>query len=122
MTYKWRLKEYHGQPSTGFHEVYESTGEWEESYLALINYLPNIDSVTNERIVHATLFIANSGHKITDGKFHWIHDDIGNLIKENKSTYFGEEISSPSTFFTEIYFVDELPNINYYTHGDFGIQ
>lgn len=122
MTYEWHLKEKHGQLSTGFHEVYESEDEIEESYLALINYLPQIDSINDKRIVHVTLFIANSKHKLSDGKFHWLHDDIGNLIKEKESTYFREESASLSIFFTEIFFVNELPNIEYYSHGDYGIQ
>ena len=122
MIYEWQLRETHGQPSTGFHEVYESEGERAESYLVLINYLPQLDSITNKRVVHAALFIANSDQKITDGKFHWINDDIGTLIKEKESTYFKKESASPSTFFVEIHFVDELPNIKYYSHGDYGIQ
>jgi len=121
MIYKWNLKEQHGQLSIGFHEVYEAEGERAESYLVLINYLPQLDSINNERVVHTTLFIANSDHKITDGKLHWIHDDLGALIKEKESTYFEKESAPPSIFFTEIHFVEEIPNIKYYSHGDYGI-
>lgn len=79
MTYVWHLKEQNGQHSIGFHEIYVAEDNT-ESYLALINYLPQLESSNNEKIAHVTLFIAGDKQKMTDGRFHWIHDDIGVLI------------------------------------------
>ncbi len=122
MTYEWVLKESNGQALIGFHEIYETDKEEDVSCLALLYYFPQLDSTNNERIVHLNLFFVGSKQELTDGKFHWIHNDICELAKAKETEYFRIPGKQLSIIFSEVYFVDKLPKFEYYKHGDFGIE
>ena len=59
--------------------------------------------------------------EITDGFFHWVMDDIGELIKENEKNLFDSELKNIELIMSQQFFCEKLPEIEYFTRGDYFI-
>lgn len=122
MTFEWLLKEHHGQYSVGFREVYETKESEEVSCMAILYYYPQLDSTNNKKIIHLTLFFVGSKQDLSDGLFHWIHDDICELVKIKEGDYYRVSGNPFSIIYSEVCFLKELPILEYYTHGDYSCE
>jgi hypothetical protein len=120
-TYEWEKIEDKGQPAIGFVQIYVSSANG-HNLKAIINYLPQFPDSDQKRRAHVTLFFEGKKENLTDGMFHWIYDDIYELIKLYESDKFKD--SEPiEQFMIQTLVLDEIPDFSLLSHGDYsGIE
>jgi hypothetical protein len=121
MNNTWEKALENGQESIGFVDVYTSNVEGKK-VKAIINYLPQFQDNNNNKQVHITLFFEGSKSDITDGLFHWIYDDICELIQENIDLRFTRKSEPLDFVYTQTFIVKNIPEFEHYTHGDYGLS
>ena len=117
MNYNWETTLEKGQTAIGFLEVYESVIKG-RNVRALVNYLPQFLD-RDEKNAHVTLFFEGARTELTDGLFHWIYDDLCDIVKSNEAMKYQERGKPFSLLFTQTFLVDNLPEFKYLTHGDY---
>jgi hypothetical protein len=120
MDYNWEKKLDVGAPHKGYVEIYETVTD-RAKVRAIINYLPNLNQFSNNKICHTTLLLTCQKDDITDGYFHWILDDICDLIVLQENIKFPAGMLDFKTMFTQHFFVNELPEMIYFNNGDYSI-
>lgn len=123
MDYNWILKKQSGQPALGYHRIYETNAEG-VPILVTIYCLPKLDVLGNKKIATVTVFWGCKEGHITDGFFHLVCNDIGELIKNDEKQLFDNSIPEDiEVMFTEHYYSnnEQLPNIEFFTCGDYHI-
>ena len=114
MNYEWnKIVDERSCNDIGAVEVYTTVAKSNHSQnhvLSIISYPPECISGS----VNICLYFKGVKEAITDGYFHWIMNDLADLAMQN---YSGEK-----PFFTQTFIVSELPDISYFTHGDFSIN
>jgi len=118
MENKWNKDLDEGQPAIGFVEIY-STTVYEMPLKAIINYFPQLLDDNNKRNVSVTVFIVGTKEKITKSIFYEIMNDIGEIIKSSEPLKYSKDSNSISYMMIQSFFVNKLPDLRYYTHGDF---
>lgn len=120
MDYEWNLKAKNGQPAIGYQLIYETIADG-IPILTTIYCFPKLDQFGNNKIASVSVFWNCDENDITDGFFHWVLDDIGDLIKANENTLFDSQLNKIEIMFTQQFYCKTLPNIDYFTHGDYYI-
>jgi hypothetical protein len=122
MNYRWEKIEGHGQSAIGFLEIYKSEIDNQASILAVINYLPQLPFSNYEKNATITLFYEGTVGSITDGYFHWILDDLSEIIRNNENKMFPNKTDKKiECSMVQFYTVSKLPELNYFTHGDYAV-
>ena len=122
MDYIWSKIEEHGQPAIGFIEIYKSDTDGKANILAIINYFPQLPFSDYEKHATITLYYEGTKNSITDGFFHWILDDLSEIIRNNEDKNFSQKTEKRIEHSQiQFYIVDKLPDLTYYTHGDYAI-
>jgi hypothetical protein len=119
MNYSWRKTLEKGQKAIGFLEVYISVIEG-RNVAAIVNYLPQFPDSNYQKDAHITLLFEGQRTDITDGFFHWMYDDICDIVKSNEKMKYQESAKSLSYLLTQTFLVDKIPDFEYLTHGDYG--
>jgi hypothetical protein len=123
MDYKWEKIEDHGQPAIGFIEIYKSDLDNKANALAVINYFPQLPSRGYEQEATITLYYDGTKDSISDGFFHWIFNDLSEIIANNEEKMFQEKTGKKIKHSQiQFFIVDKLPNLIYYSHGDYAIS
>ena len=123
MDYNWTLKKQSGQPALGYHRIYETNAE-EVPVLVTIYCLPKLDVLGNKKIATVSVFWGCNEGRITDGFFHWVCNDIGELIKNDEKQLFDNSIPEDiEVMFTEHYYFEDgkIPSFKFLSHGDYYI-
>jgi hypothetical protein len=122
MDYTWNLIDEQGQPPIGFIEMYESPTDGRAKILAIINYFPQLPDSNYEKEATITLFYEGAKETITDGYFHWILNDLSEMITINEDKRYPQKTSKKIEYSQiQFYIVEKLPQLKYYTHGDYAI-
>lgn len=119
MDYDWIKILDEGQRPIGYIEVYETTAENDIKIRAIITYYPDLNQFSKNRICNVTILFVCEKKDITDGFWHWVLDDITELISNQEEMKFDKEMKKFETMFTQQFFVKELPEMIYFTHGDY---
>lgn len=122
MTYEWEevfLKQSENKRTIG---IFKSFAEPFE-VMAILSFTPISIYYPKEKHVEAVVFIKGDQKNLTDGKFNWIHHDLEEIIKDKSKNIYPENLLEiPYDFYsTNVFFVQELPVLDYFTHGDFSI-
>ena len=118
MNFDWQRKLKRGQVATGFIEIFETNSK-NVNIRAIINYFPQFDQFDKNKICSVIVFYECSKIEISDGFFHWINDDIIDLIKENESEYYSKDLNNFEFMMLQNYLCKKLPEIEYFSHGDY---
>ncbi len=120
-TYEWEKIEDRGQLAKGFVQIYVSNADG-HNLKAIINYLPQLPDSDQKKRAHVSLFFEGKKENLTDGMFHWIYDDIYELIKLHENDKF--KASEPiEHFITQTLLLDKIPDFSLLSHGDYsGIE
>jgi len=121
MENSWVKELEEGQYAIGFVEVY-STKVNGMPLKAIINYFPQLLDDNNKRNISVTVFIVGNKEKITKSLFYEMMNDIGEIVKNSEPLKFNKESPSIPYMITQSFFVEKLPELKYYTHGDFDIS
>jgi hypothetical protein len=120
MDYEWKKIEEHGQPAIGFIEVYETIIECRAKVLTIINYFPQLPSSGYEQQATVTFYHEGAKETITDGLSHSIKDDLCEIIKNNEEKMYPQKTEKKIKHTQmQIYLVDKMPKLNYFSHGDY---
>lgn len=120
MEYEWKLKTKAGQPAIGYQLVYETVAK-NIPILVTIYCFPKLNEFGDNKIASTVIFWNCKKSGITDGFIHWVMDDIGELIKENEKNLFDSELKNIELIMSQQFFCEKLPEIEYFTHGDYFI-
>lgn len=120
MDYEWSVKKIEGQPAIGYNFICETKAN-DIPIMAAICSLPKLDQFGSNKIATVTVFWKCKKSDITDGFFHWVLNDIGEIIKEKEMTIFDGSLNPIEIMFTQQFFCNNLPNLQYFTHGDYYI-
>lgn len=122
MNYNWKIGEYEGQPMIGYTFVCASEVE-NIAVSATIYCFPNLNEFGTNKIAAVTVFWQCDKQQITDGIFHAVMEDIGEIIKNDANTLFDYKLSSVFKLMMSQHFcVEQLPNLNLYDFGDYTIK
>jgi len=119
MNYEWTRTLEKGQRSKGYIEIYETIAQ-NINIRAIINYYPKLNEFSNNKICNVTIFYTCEKKDITDGFFHWISDDICELISKQENLKYESGMNNFKTMFTQHFIVKKLPDMEYFSHGDYG--
>lgn len=122
MEYEWKKTLAEGQEPIGYIEIYETIAKNDEKNInirTIINYYPKLNEFSNNKICNVTIFYACEKKDITDSFFHWISDDICELISNQENTKYESGMNNFKTMFTQHFFGKKLPDMEYFTHGDY---
>ena len=119
MNYTWRKTFEKGQNAIGFIEVYTSVIKG-RNVTAIVNYLPQFPDSSYQKDAHITLFFEGQRADITDGLFHWMYDDICEIVKSNEEMKYQASARALSYLLTQTFLVEKMPDFEYFTHGDYG--
>jgi hypothetical protein len=120
MDYTWDRIEIHGQSAIGFIEIYKSDTDGKAKILATINYFPQLPFSDYKKEATITLFYEGTKESITKGFFHWILDDLSEIIQNNEDKMYPQKTDKKIEYSQiQFYTVDKLPKLNYFTHGDY---
>jgi len=123
MNFSWNKIEEYGQPASGFLEMYKSDTGNRGKILAIINSFPQLPFSNYEKHVTITIFFDGIKALITDGFFHWVLDDLSDIIKGNEPHFFQEKTDKKLEHSqVQFYFVSKLPDLEYFTHGDYALE
>ena len=120
MGYNWESKVSITTEGNGTIDAYQAVADSLE-ILAILSYSPILPISPKEKHIVALLFIKGEKSNLTDGQFHWIHDDLAEIV-ENRCGNIYAETGSVEFYLTNVLFVDELPNIDYFSHGTYSLQ
>lgn len=121
MDYNWTIEKENGQPDIGY--VFKCTTNADGiQILATVYCFPKLDQFANNKIASVSVFWECEKEKITDGFFHWIMNDIYEIIKCNENSLFDKSLNPLDMAMTQHFFVPKLPNLQYFTHGDYAIR
>jgi len=120
MDYEWIVKKIEGQPAIGYEFICESKTN-NIPVMAAIYCFPKLDQFGSHKIATVTIFWECNKSDITDGFFHWVLDDIGQIIKDKEKSIFDESLNPIEIMLTQQFFCKKLPNVEYFTHGDYYI-
>lgn len=121
MNYEWRRVSARGQRGVGNAEVYNTTANGHR-ISAVISFLPQITGRSNQRQVNVCLFFEGRKVDLTDGLFHWIYDDIGDIVQERESEYFDIDSEELEYMITQTLTVDRMPQLDLVSNGDYAID
>ena len=120
MTFNWTVSAKQGQPAIGF--VFEcKSNDANVPVLALVYCYPNINQFGNNKIANVTVFWQGTKTKVTKSFFHEVLADIGEIIKNDEINLFDGNSLPFDLMMTNQYFVKELPDVTYFTHGDYKV-
>lgn len=120
-TYNWEKVEDRGQPAIGFVQIYVSSADG-HNLKAIINYLTQFPESDQKKRAHVTLLFEGKKENLTDGMFHWIYDDLYELIKLHESDKF-KDYEPIEHFMTQTLVLDKIPDFTLLSHGDYsGIE
>lgn len=72
--------------------------------------------------VFIKLFFEGQQSDITDGLFHWLYDDICEIVKSNEVMMYPHKTMPLSFLLTQTFLLEKLPNLEYLTHGDYACE
>ena len=122
MNHNWEIGESEGQPMKGYTFVCASTVE-NIAVSATVYCFPNLNEFGNNKIAAVTVFWQCDKQHITDGVFHSVMDDIGEIIKNDADKLFDYKLSSDfKLMMSQHFYVEKLPNLNLYDFGDYSIE
>ena len=101
-------------------EVYNTTAKGHR-ISAVISFLPQITGRSNQRQVNVCLFFEGKKVELTDGFFHWIYDDIGDIVQEKESEYFNSDSEALEYMITQTLIVDRMPQLDLVSNGGYAI-
>lgn len=120
MNFKWTVSKKQGQSGIGF--VFECKAiDANIPVSALVYCFPNLNQFGNNKIANVTIFWQGTKTEVTDVFFHWVLDDIGEIIKNDEINLFDGNSLPFDLMMTNQYFVKELPDVTYFTHGDYKV-
>ena len=120
MNYEWERASERGQKGVGYVEVYNTTAKGHR-ISSVISFLPQITDHSNKRQVNVCLFFEGKKVELTDGFFHWIYDDIGDIVQEKESEYFNSGSEALEYMITQTLIVDRMPQLDLVSNGDYEI-
>ena len=120
MDYKWSVKKIEGQPAIGYNFICETIAN-NIPIMAIIYCFPKLNQFGNYKIATVTVFWECTKTDITDDFFHGVLDDIGEIIQGRDDLVFDESLNPIKIMLTQQYFCKKLPNLGYFTHGDYYI-
>ena len=120
MNYKWNVKKIEGQPAIGYEFICEAIAN-DIPVLSTIYCFPKQDEFGNHKIATVTIFWECERKDISDGFFHWVLDDIGQVIKEKENKLFDISLDNIEIMLTQQFFCKKIPELEYFTHGDYFI-
>ncbi len=121
MDYKWNKVINAGQKAIGYIDIYETNAKGID-IRAIVNFYPNIEQFGDNRICNTTILYSCSKSDITDAFFHFINDDIIKLIQGEETEKFDSTTKKFELMMTQQFFVKELPEMDYFTHGDYSAE
>ena len=104
----------------GYVEVYNTTAKGHR-ISAVISFLPQITGHSNQRQVNVCLFFEGKKVELTDGFFHWIYDDIRDIVQEKENEYFNSDSEALEYMITQTLIVDRMPQLDLVSNGDYAI-
>jgi hypothetical protein len=57
--------------------------------------------------------------EMTDGLFHWIYDDLSNIVKSKEDAYFEASATNLQYIITQTLAIDRMPELQLFSHGDY---
>ena len=120
MNYKWNVSKHEGQAAIGYVFSCETIAE-NIPVMAMINCFPKVNQFGNNKIASIVIFWECNKDKVTDGLFHWVMDDVGEIIKNNECCLFDNSLQKFDSMMSQHYFVEKLPKLTYFTHGDYAV-
>ena len=122
MNNEWKKGTIEGQPMTGFSFMC-STIVNDIAVSATVYCYPNLNEFGNNKIAAVSVFWQCDKQRITDGVFHSVMDDIGEIIKNDAHRLFDYKLSNAfKLMMSQHFYCDKLPNIQQFTFGDYTIQ
>ena len=121
MNYEWDNIVSEGQPGEGYCDVYNAIVD-SISVRIIVSYFPNLKQFNKNKVCSVTAFYACHKKEITSGKFHWIMDDVVELIQEVESERYEPSMSKFNVMMTQHFFVKEMPDMEYSTHGTYSAK
>jgi len=121
MNYSWQKTLSKGQKEIGYIEIYETVAN-NISIRAIISYFPNLNQFNNNKICSVSIAYSCKNSDVTSGFFHSINNDITQLIQSNEDICFESTMNKFEFMMTQQFFVKKLPELEYYTHGDFSTE
>jgi len=89
---------------------------------AVISFFPQITGRSNQKQVNVCLFFEGEKADLTDGLFHWIYDDIGEIVKRKEGEYFDGNAEELEYMITQTLLVDRMPQFDLISNGDYAIS
>lgn len=108
-----------GQKAIGYLDIYTTVFQG-NNVKAVINYMPQFPKNSFKKDAHITLYYEGTKSELTDSKLMDIFNDILDIIRTNEANKYPEAANQLSYVLTQVFIVDRIPNIEYYSHGDFG--
>lgn len=122
MTYEWQIGSVDGEPMIGFSFTC-STNVDNIAVSATVYCYPNLNEFGNNKIAAVSVFWQCNKQRITDGVYHSVMEDIGEIIKNNAYRLFDYKLSSVFKLMMSQHFCcDKIPNLQQFTFGDYTIQ
>lgn len=120
MDYKWIKTAEEGQNASGYINIFETNAK-NINIRSIVNYFPKLNQFGNNKICSVIVMYACTDQDMTKGFFRSINDDILELIQEQESEKFDKTSDKFKIMMTQQFFVDKLPKMEYYTHGDYSV-
>jgi len=121
MNYEWELASKKGQKGIGYVEVHSTIAK-DHHVRAVISFFPQITGRSNQKQVNVCLFFEGEKADLTDGLFHWIYDDIGEIVKQKEGEYFVNNSEKLEYMVTQTLLVDRMPQFDLISNGDYAIS
>lgn len=86
---------------------------------AIIGYFPDLNQLSKNKICNVTFFYCGNKNELTSGVFHSISDDITELIQNDEDVKFKPAMNKFEFMMTQHFFVEEIPDLRFYSHGTY---
>lgn len=105
----------------GYTDVYDaSVGSLEVR--AIIGYFPDLNQLSKNKICNVTILYCGNKDELTKGVFYSISDDITKLIQKHEDIKFKPTMKNFEFMMTQHFFVEEIPDLTFHTHGTFSVM